>query len=107
MCKLSSGLGKAVGEKPDSFSSRSFAFGALGSFISAQDVDGWIVGLKESLGTMLAPVGAIFLVVFGDGFLSAYQCAFQLSGGQFRLSYLAPCSIGFEWRFQANEIRGL
>ena len=50
----------------------------IGKFISAQDVDGWIVALNERLGTMLAPVGAIFLAGFGDGFLSADQGAMQL-----------------------------
>ena len=42
------------------------------------DVDGWVVGLKESLGIMLWPAGAIFLVIFGGHFLSAYQCLLQL-----------------------------
>ena len=37
-----------------------------------------MVGLNERLGIMLTPVGAIFLVGFGDGFLSADQSAMQL-----------------------------
>ena len=37
-----------------------------------------MVGLNERLGIMLTPVGAIFLVVFGDRFLSAYQSTMQL-----------------------------
>ena len=36
-----------------------------------EDVDGWILGLNERLGILLAPAGAIFLVGFGDRFLSA------------------------------------
>jgi hypothetical protein len=70
--KLASGLGQDVSEK------RGFGFfpqlhiWRIGKFIAPEDVDGWMVGLNERLGTMLTPIGAIFLVGFGDRFLSTY-----------------------------------
>ena len=53
-------------------------FWGIGKSIPAQDVDRWVVGLKERLGIMLTPAGAIFLIGFGDCFLSAYQYAMKL-----------------------------
>ena len=51
--------------------------------------------LNEPLSIVLTPVGAIFLVRFGNGLLSPDQPAMQLRGGQFRARYLAHV-IGFE-----------
>jgi hypothetical protein len=65
-----------------------------------------MAGLNERLGIMPTPEGAISLVSFGDGLAGAYESTMQLGGGQFRAGYLAPCSLGFEWRFRANKIRG-
>ena len=65
-----------------------------------------MMGLNDRFGIMLTPMGAFFLVGFGNGLLSADQSAMQLRRGQFRAGYLAPGSIGFEERFLASKIRG-
>ena len=67
--------------------------GSIRKSIPAQNVDGWVVGLNERLGIVPTPVGAIFLIGFGHGLHGADQSAMQLGGGQFRASYLMPCSI--------------
>ena len=52
--------------------------GSTRKSIPAQNVDGWVVGLNKRLGIVPAPIGAIFLVIFGDRFLSGEQGAMQL-----------------------------
>ena len=66
-------------------------FWGIGKSIPAQDVDRWVVGLKERLGIVPTPVGAIFLIGFGHGLHGTHQSAIQLGGGQFWASYLPPC----------------
>jgi hypothetical protein len=50
----------------------------IGETIPAQDVEGWLVGLKERLGIVATPVQTIFLVRFGNRFLCADESAMQL-----------------------------
>jgi hypothetical protein len=53
-------------------------FWGIGESIPAQDVEGWLVGLKERLGIVATPVQTIFLVRFGNRFLCADESAMQL-----------------------------
>ena len=68
-------------QEPGSFLFPQLHIWRIGKFISAQDVDGWVVGLNERLGIMLAPAGAIFLVVFGHRFLGADQSRIAVVSG--------------------------
>ena len=81
-------------------------FWGIGKSIPAQDVDRWVVGLKERLVFLPTLVGAIFLIGFGHGLHGTHQSAMQLGGGEFWASYLILCSILSGCPFRINRIRG-